>query len=91
MPADSAAATSAAAGDQGGDSRGVVVGMPGVAQLAFDVFPDQSADDLRGRGVLACAQALEDRFLARINEDGQAGSALFNRHGTIIRFTLKVT
>ena len=61
-----------------------VAGGPRLAGLLFDVLTDQLAHHLGRRGVPLRAQALEQRLLARIDEDGQAGGAILESQAGIL-------
>jgi hypothetical protein len=75
------------------------VGTPGVASRGslrrlfgrcprppgplLDIAPNQSPHDLRRCRVLLGTQALEESLLARIDEDRQSCSAIFESHGVL--------
>ena len=54
---------------------------PGLAGARFDVGAHQTAHDLRRRRVLFGTKTLEDGFLARIDQDGEARGAFFQSQG----------
>jgi hypothetical protein len=56
------------------------------ASVLDDVFADQLPHHLRGREVLRGADLLEQRLLARVEQQGQAGGLAFGpgRHGSRI-------
>jgi hypothetical protein len=71
-----------------------LLGPPRPALTLLYVAPDQPPHDLRGRRVLLGAEPFEDSFLARVDENGQAGGAVFECHeggpgGSVMHFTLK--
>ena len=55
-------------------------GCPGLTRSFLDVAPNQASQDLGGRGVLLRAQALEQRFLAWVDENREPGGAVFESH-----------
>lgn len=67
----SAASSTALAGG------GFLARDPGTTEALLDVATNHPAYDLRGGEVLLSAQFLEDRLLARINQDRQTCGALF--------------
>jgi hypothetical protein len=54
---------------------------PRLPGALLDVAPNESSHDLGGRRVLLGAQTFEESLLARIDEDGQSCSAVFESHG----------
>ena len=61
--------------------RRFVGGCPRLPGPLLDVAANQAPHDLGGRGVLLRTQALEQRLLARIDEDRQSCGAVFESHG----------
>ena len=52
-------------------------GRPGLTGALLDVATNEPSDDLRGRGVLLGAQALEICLLTGIDQDRESGGAVF--------------
>ena len=58
-------------------------GNPRPSLFLLDVAPYQAPDHLRWRRVFLSAQPLEQRLLARVDEDCQPGRAIFRAQGVL--------
>src|SRR5512139_2233325 len=79
-----AASWRSAAATRGGTGPRRGFRLPGLAGARLDVPADQPPQHLRRRGVLLGAQAFEHGLLARIDEGGEAGGAVFHVRCMII-------